>query len=238
MHGSLAENQARLAELADALKAPKAQVAVFAPSPYLAQCQVQLSDSPIAWGAQTLSEHEQGAYTGEVSASMLKDFGCSMVLVGHSERRELFGETDAAIAEKFKKALADNLIPVLCVGETLEQRESGKTLEVIQSQIQAVMGLVGVEGFGKSVIAYEPVWAIGTGLTASPEQAQEVHASIRALLAQQNGEIAQTVRILYGGSVKPSNAADIFAQPDVDGALVGGASLVASDFIAICNAVA
>jgi len=238
MHGSLAENQARLAELADVLKAPKAQVAVFAPSPYLAQCQAQLNDSPIAWGAQTLSEHEQGAYTGEVSASMLKDFGCSMVLVGHSERRELFGETDSAIAEKFKKALADNLIPVLCVGETLEQRESGKTLEVIQSQIQAVMGLVGVEGFGKSVIAYEPVWAIGTGLTASPEQAQEVHASIRALLAQQNGEIAQTVQILYGGSVKPSNAADIFAQPDVDGALVGGASLVASDFIAICNAVA
>lgn len=237
MHGSLAENQTRLTQLVSALKHNETtDVAVFATTPYLFQCKSLLAASPIMWGAQDVSEYASGAYTGEVSTSMLLDFGCHMVLVGHSERRELFHETNEIVANKFAAALAANITPVLCVGETLEQREAGQTLVVIVEQIEAVLKRVGIASFKQAVIAYEPVWAIGTGKTASPEQAQEVHAAIRQLLAQYDENIAQGMQILYGGSVKPNNADAIFAQPDVDGALVGGASLNSDDFVKICNA--
>lgn len=236
MNGNLAENQARLTQLVAGLKDVKALTGVFAPAPYLAQCESILSSTDVIWGGQTLSEYASGAYTGEVSAEMLKDFGCQYVLVGHSERRELFGESDQQVADKFAAALENNLVPVLCVGETLDQRESGTTMKVIAEQINAVLEKSGANGFAKAVVAYEPVWAIGTGKTATPEQAQEVHAAIRSQLAEANAEMAQKIQILYGGSVKPGNAASIFAQADVDGALVGGAALNAQDFIDICNA--
>lgn len=236
MNGSLAENQTRLTELKNGLTSSNIDMAVFPTAPYLSQCQSLLGASPIAWGAQTVSEYAAGAYTGEVSAEMLNDFGCEYVIIGHSERRELFGETDAQVAAKYIAAQQAGLIPVLCVGETLEQREAGDTQAVISKQVNAVLEAAGIDSFAKAVIAYEPVWAIGTGKTATPEQAQQVHADIRAQLAQQNSNIADKVQILYGGSVKPANAKAIFAQADVDGALVGGAALNAQDFIQICNA--
>lgn len=169
---------------------------------------------------------------------MLKDFGCRYVIVGHSERRALYGEDDGLVAKKFKQALAGGLVPILCVGETLAQRESGQTAEVVAAQLDAVLDAAGVEVFAGVVVAYEPVWAIGTGLTASPAQAQAVHEGIRARLAARNAEVAAGVRVLYGGSVKAGNAAELFAMPDIDGALVGGASLVAEEFVAICRAAA
>ncbi len=210
------------------------EYAVFPPFVFLDQCQQQLADSDLAWGAQNVSAEPQGAYTGEVSASMLKEGGCRYVLVGHSERRTLYGESNQQVADKFAMALSAELLPVLCVGETLAQRKAGETLAVVQQQLAAVLTLVDNHRLlSPAVIAYEPVWAIGTGQHASPEQAQQVHAAIRQQVAKVNVEVAQMMRILYGGSVKPENAKGFFAQPDIDGALVGGASLDADKFIEI-----
>ncbi len=236
MNGSLAANE----RLLDALKAglkPVAglEFAVFAPFPYLAAISSLLSGSFIGWGAQDVSEHDVGAYTGEVSGSMLREFGCRYVLVGHSERRQLFGEVDMQVAAKFAAAQRHGLIPILCVGETLEQRELGATEVVVGRQLDAVLDLTGIVALKNAVVAYEPVWAIGTGKNASPDQAQAVHAFIRERLALRSKEIADAVTLLYGGSVKASNAAELFTQPDVDGGLIGGASLIADDFLAICK---
>ena len=237
MHGGLKTNQQLLQDVVAGVSGLRdVAVAVCVPFPYLAQTQAVLSGTPVAWGAQNLSEQAQGAFTGEVSASMLQDFACRYVLVGHSERRAIYGETDNLVAEKFAAALASGLRPVLCVGETLEQRDAGKTLEVVFAQIDAVLARVGVAAFSGAVVAYEPVWAIGTGRTDTSAQAQEVHAAIRAKLAKLDGGVAEGLQILYGGSVKPGNAVELFSMPDIDGGLIGGASLVASDFLAICAA--
>ena len=212
-------------------------MAVFPPYPYLAQVQSMLQGSAITWGAQNLNPAPKGAHTGEVAADMLLEFGCSQVLVGHSERRTLYGETDQDVAKRFAAALEAGLQPILCVGETLEERESGQTEVVVGRQLDAVLEQSGIASFDRAIIAYEPVWAIGTGKTASPEQAQAVHAFIRDKLAALDAIIAGQMRILYGGSVNGSNAADLFAREDIDGGLVGGASLKAEDFLAIRNAV-
>jgi len=238
MHGSLASN----ARLLDALKAGLKQhaegvdCAVCAPFPYLAQVSAALSGSPIAWGAQDLSEHDAGAYTGEVSGAMLKEFGCRFAIVGHSERRSLYAEDDSRVAAKFVAAQRAGLTPILCVGETLEERERGETENVVGRQLDAVLAAAGAGAMANAAIAYEPVWAIGTGRNATAKQAQDVHAFIRARLAARDRGLAQRVTIVYGGSVKPGNAAELFAMPDIDGGLIGGASLVAEDFIAICAA--
>jgi triosephosphate isomerase len=237
MHGSLAEN----ARLLDALKTKLGRIeglacAVCVPFPYLAQVSAALSGTRIAWGAQNLSEHDSGAYTGEVSGAMLKDFGCRFAIVGHSERRSLYGEDDRRVAAKFVAAQRAGLTPILCVGETLEQRERGETERAVGSQLDAVLDAAGVTALGRASLAYEPVWAIGTGRNATPQQAQDVHAFIRARVAARDGGLAQRVTIMYGGSVKAGNAGELFAMPDVDGGLIGGASLVAEDFAAICVA--
>jgi triosephosphate isomerase len=233
MHGNLAGNAALLAGLrAGVDSVGNCEVAVCSPFPYLAQVQSILQGSAISWGAQDLSVHAQGAYTGEVSGAMLGDFACRWVLAGHSERRALHGETDQLVADKAAAALAAGLIPVVCVGETLDEQEAGRTDEVIARQLAPVLAL-GAQAVGQIVLAYEPVWAIGTGRTATPDQAQEVHAGIRALLSALG---VPGVRVLYGGSVKAANAASLFAMPDIDGALVGGASLVAEEFLRIAAA--
>lgn len=216
----------------------KADLAVFPPFAYLAQAEMQLAGSHIKYGGQTLNPNTHGAFTGETSGAMLADLACYYVLVGHSERRALYGESDTDVAERFKAAQAAGLIPVLCVGESQQERENGQTERVVGRQLDAVIELVGIDAFDNAVIAYEPVWAIGTGLTASPEQAQSVHAFVRSKLTALNVTIAGQIQILYGGSVKGSNAAELFAQIDIDGGLVGGASLTAEDFLAIYNAVA
>ena len=234
MHGSLAENAALLAALKPALAGIEAVVCV--PFPYLAQAQSELAGSSIAWGAQNLSEHSKGAYTGEVSASMLRDFGCQYVIVGHSERRSLYGESDRQVAAKFIAAQAGGLVPILCVGESLEERESGVTEQVVARQLDAVISAAGIGSLANAIVAYEPVWAIGTGKTASPQQAQAVHAFIRGKIAGLDAAIADGLVIQYGGSVKAANAAELLAQPDIDGGLIGGASLVAEEFAAICQA--
>lgn len=237
MNGSLQANQLLLKELSAGITdARGVAVAVCVPFPYLAQAQALLADTSLAWGAQNLSEKDSGAFTGEVAASMLRDFACRYVLVGHSERRTLYGENNALVAEKFAAALAGGLQPILCVGETLAERETGKTGEVVAKQVAAAIDRAGIAAFSKAVVAYEPVWAIGTGKTASSAQAQEVHAAIRAQVARADVKVAEGLQILYGGSVKPSNAAELFGMPDIDGGLIGGASLVASDFLAICQA--
>jgi triosephosphate isomerase len=239
MHGSQAMVQELLEGLLEGTKeASNVDMAVFPPFPYLAQACSLLEGSDIAWGAQHLNPVAQGAHTGEVSAGMLLDLGCRYVLTGHSERRSIYGESDADVAEQFEAALAAGLVPVLCVGETLEERESGSTEAVVERQLDAVLNRCGVSGFKQAVVAYEPVWAIGTGKTASPEQAQDVHAFIRDKFASQDDIIAGQLRILYGGSVNGSNAADLFAREDIDGGLVGGASLKVGDFLAIRNAIA
>jgi len=239
MHGGLKSNQQLLQDVAaGAAGLSGVGVAVCVPFPYLAQAQSALTGTSVAWGAQNLSEQAQGAFTGEVSASMLQDFACRYVLVGHSERRSIYGESDSLVAEKFAAALAAGLVPVLCVGETLAQREGGQTVDVVSAQIDAVLKRVGVAVFANAVVAYEPVWAIGTGRTATSEQAQEVHAAIRAQIARADAGVAAGLQILYGGSVKPSNAVELFGMPDIDGGLIGGASLVAADFLAICSAAA
>ncbi len=236
MHGSLAENAALLAALKPALAGIKAVVCV--PFPFLAQAQAELTGSSIAWGAQNVSEQAKGAFTGEVSAAMLLEFGCTYVIVGHSERRSLYGESDALVARKYKAAQAAGLTPILCVGESLEERESGVTETVVARQLDAVIDAAGVSSLAKAVIAYEPVWAIGTGKTASPEQAQTVHAFIRSKIAALDAGVADQLVIQYGGSVKAANASELMAQPDIDGGLIGGASLVADEFVAICQAAA
>ena len=236
MHGSLAENAALLAALKPALAGIEAVVCV--PFPYLAQAQAVLGGSSIAWGAQNLSEQTKGAFTGEVSAPMLLDFGCRYVIVGHSERRSLYGESDELVASKYVAAQAAGLTPILCIGESLEERESDVTEAVVGRQLDAVIKLAGVASLAKAVVAYEPVWAIGTGKTASPEQAQAVHAFIRGKIASLDAGVAAQLVIQYGGSVKAANAAELMVQPDIDGGLIGGASLVADEFVAICRAVA
>ena len=237
MFGSLKSNLSLLQDVAAGVSGLRGtSVAVCVPFPYLAQAQSVLTGTAVSWGAQNLNEQVQGAFTGEVSASMLQDFACRYVLVGHSERRAIYGESDTLVAEKFAAALASGLSPILCVGETLAQREAGKTVEVVAAQIDAVLKRVGVAAFSGAVVAYEPVWAIGTGRTASAQQAQEVHAAIRAQIAAADAQVAEGLQILYGGSVKPGNAEELFAMADIDGGLIGGASLVAADFLAICRA--
>ena len=237
MHGNLVDNQALLSSLRAQLAGLRnVSCAVFAPAPYLAQVQQVLAESNIAWGAQNVSEYDKGAYTGEIATSMLSDLGCRYVLLGHSERRAMYGETDEIVAAKFVAALSAGLTPVLCVGETLGEREAGQAETVIARQLDAVIARAGVAGLAKSVVAYEPVWAIGTGKTASPEQAQAIHAFIRQKIAYLDAMVAQDLVILYGGSVKAANAVELFSQPDIDGGLIGGASLVADEFVAICNA--
>ncbi len=237
MHGSLAQNEVLLNALAAGLAhMPGVDCAVCVPFPYLHQAQKKLAGTPIKWGAQDAHQLDKGAYTGEVSASMLGDFGCTYVLVGHSERRSLYGESSALVAEKYAAVQKAGMTPVLCIGETLEQREAGATESVVAEQLDAVIALAGVQSLGGAVLAYEPVWAIGTGKTATPEQAQAVHAFIRQRVAGLDKAVAQGLRILYGGSVKASNAAELFAMADIDGGLIGGASLIAEDFLAICTA--
>lgn len=212
------------------------EVAVCPPYVYIPEVQGQLHGSPISWGGQDLSMHQQGAYTGEVSGQMLVDFGCKYVIVGHSERRGYHAETDRQVAEKYQAALDVGLVPILCVGETLEQREQNTTEDVVRRQLGAVIEHCGIGALEAGVIAYEPVWAIGTGMTATPEQAQDVHGFIRGIIAQQDSAVADKVRILYGGSMKPSNAAELISKPDIDGGLIGGAALKAADFLEICKA--
>jgi len=237
MHGSRAEN----AELIEALllglpdQVPF-DIAVCPPFVYLWEVGRQLKSSSIALGAQSVCAEQVGAFTGEASAAMLKDVGCQYVIVGHSERRAIYKEDDALVARKFLAAQSQGLLPILCVGETLEERERGQTMQVVSRQLTAVLDLAGVAALRTAVIAYEPVWAIGTGKNATPEQAQEVHAHIRNAIAARDAKIAAGVRILYGGSVKAANARELFAMPDVDGGLVGGASLKADEFLKICAA--
>ena len=233
MHGNHSANAELLAGII-AARPFVADVAVCVPLPYLASTAVALAAQDIRWGAQDCSAHEQGAYTGEVSAAMLAEFGCRYVIVGHSERRGHHAESDALVAEKAKAALARGVTPIVCVGETLAQREAGETESVVKRQLSAAIHTL-AHCAGEMVVAYEPVWAIGTGLTATPEQAQAVHALLRAQLRAATAR-ADDMKILYGGSVKPDNAATLFAQPDIDGGLIGGASLKAADFVAICRA--
>jgi triosephosphate isomerase (TIM) len=237
MHGTRSENAALLDQLLDRLpEALAADVMVCPPFVYLQETARRLKDTGVDLGAQSLCAEPLGAFTGEVSGAMLRDVGCGFAIVGHSERRQIYGENDALVARKFVAAQAAGLVPVLCVGETLDERERGDTTEVVARQLDAVLAVTGVAALRSAVIAYEPVWAIGTGRTATPEQAQEVHAMIRARIAAADARIADEVRILYGGSVKASNARELFAMPDIDGGLVGGASLKAEEFAQICAA--
>ena len=236
MHGSLAANLTLLTRVKDATPGFGCEVAVCVPFPYLAQACAALAGTAVAWGGQNVSEYAQGAYTGEVSAAMLKEFDCRYVLVGHSERRALYGESDGTVAAKFGQAQRAGLTPILCVGETLAERDGGVTAAVVTRQLAAVINDSGAAALSRAVVAYEPVWAIGTGKTASPQQAQDVHALIRARVGESDAAVAAGLRILYGGSVKPGNARELFDMPDIDGGLIGGASLVAADFLAICAA--
>ncbi len=211
-------------------------VAVCPPYVYIPLTQNLLAGSPIGLGAQDIAEQDAGAFTGEVSAPMLQEFGCRYAIVGHSERRSIYGEKDTDTARKFAAARKHGLTPILCVGETLEEREQGITEAVVARQLDAVIDLEGIEALNDAVIAYEPVWAIGTGKTATPQQAQDVHAFIRGKLATLNSTVAAKVQILYGGSVKGANATELFAMPDIDGGLIGGAALDAQEFLAICKA--
>jgi triosephosphate isomerase (TIM) len=239
MHGSRSANQSLLAELETCLEDEwPIDIVVFPPYVYISEAVRVLEDGPILVGAQDVCAENGGAFTGQVSAPMLKDVGCAYVLVGHSERRRLNHEDDALVARKFVAALKAGLIPVLCVGETLEERELKQTEAVVGRQLDAVIKLQGVGGFSQGILAYEPVWAIGTGRTATPEQAQQVHAFLRHRVAGHDAKIAGQLRILYGGSVKGGNAQELFAMPDVDGGLVGGASLSADEFRQICAAAA
>lgn len=237
MNGSMASNAVLLDSLLSELRdLPSGRVAVVPPFPYLAQCADKLAGSAVGWGAQDVSEHGAGAYTGEVSAEMVADLGGRYVIVGHSERRAMHGESNELVARKALKAKAAGLVPIMCVGETLDDRESSRTESVVAAQVDALLDVAGVDVLKAGILAYEPVWAIGTGKTASPEQAQEVHAFIRSRVCVRDEGCGAGLRILYGGSVKGSNAASLFGMPDVDGGLVGGAALVASDFVQICRA--
>ncbi len=237
MNGGLDGNETLLKALADA--APSlvgVDVSVCVPFPHLFQPAMLLENTAITWGAQNVSEHLIGAYTGEVSAPMLREFSCKYVLVGHSERRSLYGEDDATVARKFMAAQKAGITPILCVGETLAERDANATESVVGRQLDKVIELAGIAALENAVVAYEPVWAIGTGKTASAEQAQEIHAFIRKRVASLDSGLATKLLILYGGSVKSSNAAQLMIMPDVDGGLIGGASLIAEDFLGICRA--
>ena len=237
MHGGVEQNRDLLSKIvAGTMGIGKATCAVCVPYPYLSQVHSLLKDTHISWGAQNISQYDKGAYTGEVSAMMLNDFSCRYVIVGHSERRTLYGEDNRTVAHKFKAALDAGLVPILCVGETLDQREAGLMEQVVSEQLDAVIELVGAEVLADSVLAYEPIWAIGTGKTATPQQAQDAHIFIRNRIASQNSTIAAELQILYGGSVKANNAVELFAMPDIDGGLIGGAALLADDFVSICMA--
>jgi triosephosphate isomerase len=236
LHGSRAFATALVDRIAAEAPVPGVELLVMPPLPYLGDLIEDFEGTPLVFGAQDVSSNEQGAYTGEVSASMLVDVGARYGLCGHSERRRYHHEDSGLVARKFRAALNAGLRPVLCMGEQLEQRDAGRAEEVIAGQLQPVLDLVGVAGFADAVLAYEPVWAIGTGRTATPEQAQAMHAFIRRQIARHDARIADSLPILYGGSVKPDNAGALFAQPDVDGGLIGGASLVAADFLAIARA--
>lgn len=233
MHGSLAFNQALLAHIRDCPGAAHSDIVVCPPAIYLPQCQSILTGSPIAWGAQDISRFPSGAYTGEHAPEMLKEFGCQYAIVGHSERRSYHAENDDVVAEKAAAAIGADIRPIVCVGETLDQREKGETEAVVASQIDAVLKRIAPDHLDRLVLAYEPVWAIGTGKTATPAMAQDVHALIRERLARESRVAAAKVRILYGGSMKPENAAELLAMPDIDGGLIGGAALKAQDFLAI-----
>lgn len=234
MNGSLVANESLIQAMLSGIGQPSADVALCAPAPYLAQMQGLLQGSPITWGSQDVSAHEQGAYTGEISVTMLKDFGCRYAIVGHSERRQYHGETDEVVAAKAQRALSAGVTPIVCVGETLAQREAGETEAVVKRQLAAVVHTVG-HCITEIVVAYEPVWAIGTGKTATPEQAQAVHAVLRAQLAAATTN-PKRIHILYGGSMNAANAASLLSQPDIDGGLIGGASLKAADFLSIVSA--
>jgi len=237
MNGNLASSQALLKAILPPLAAlSRARYAVCAPYPYLAAVGQALRGLSVALGAQDVCQFDDGAYTGGVSGAMLADCGCRYVLVGHSERRGVFGETDEVVALKYGQALKHGLAPILCVGETLAEREAGVTEAVVSRQLDAVINRCGLQSLAQGVVAYEPVWAIGTGKTATPQQAQDVHGFIRGRVAAADRRIAENLTVLYGGSVKAGNAAQLFAMPDVDGGLIGGASLVADEFVAICRA--
>jgi triosephosphate isomerase len=236
MNGSRTLVTELLSAFRDNIATEHVDAVVFPPAVFLPLTEELLSGSGLAWGGQNCHHLDSGAYTGEISLPMLKEFGCQFVLVGHSERRSLFGETNQVVADKVEAALNSGVTPMICVGETLDQREADQTEQVVAEQIQAVLDRVGSEGLGKSVIAYEPVWAIGTGKTASPEQAQQVHSFIRGLVAKADTNVAENIHILYGGSVNAGNAQQLFAMKDIDGGLVGGASLKADEFVAICAA--
>ncbi|HRP35534.1 MAG TPA: triose-phosphate isomerase [Gammaproteobacteria bacterium] len=236
MYGSRAFTRSLVAGLAaEFANGAPCEIAVCPPFAYLADAVAAAASGPILVGGQDVSAQDEGAFTGEVSGSMLADLGCRFAIVGHSERRSLHGESDELVAGKFLAAQRHGLVPILCVGESLEEREAGQTEAVVGRQLGAVVGAAGIEAFSGAVIAYEPIWAIGTGRTASPEQAQAVHTFIRGLLRAENGTIADFVKVLYGGSVKAANAAELFAMPDVDGGLVGGASLEVAGFASICR---
>ena len=236
MNGDLASNAALMSSIVAGMPDSTCGVAVCVPSPYLAQVAAALDGSPVAWGSQDVSEHERGAYTGEVSTAMLGEFGCRYAIVGHSERRTWFGDTSERVALKAERAIAAGLVPIVCVGETLQEREQGRAVEIVATQLDAVLERIGASGIGRAVVAYEPVWAIGTGKTATPEEAQAMHAAIRAHVAARDEQVAAGLAILYGGSVKASNAASLFGSADIDGGLIGGASLVAEDFLGIVEA--
>ena len=236
MNGNL-QSVVELVEGIKAGDAGKAELAVFPPAAFLMKVGGLLADSEIALGAQNVCDQEAGAFTGEVAAAMLKECGCRYALAGHSERRSLYLETDQLVAARFATAVASGITPILCVGETLDEREQGTTEDVVARQIDAVIDVCGIGGIAQAIIAYEPVWAIGTGKVATPDQAQEVHAFIRGKLARLNAGVAEQVQILYGGSMNPSNAAELLSQADIDGGLIGGASLKADDFLAIAQAV-
>ncbi len=235
MHGSKAGVTELLSEIKEGVKSLSCDIIICPPSLFIDQVRQELIETGIFLGAQNAHPQNEGAFTGEIALSMLPGFDCSYVIIGHSERREIFLESDEFVAEKFLEAQAQGLTPILCIGETQSQREKGLTEKVVLNQLQSVISKVGIAAFADAVIAYEPIWAIGTGLTASPEQAQEVHKNIREFLAKLDQSIAEAISILYGGSVKSTNAKELFAMSDIDGALVGGASLQAEDFIKICK---
>jgi triosephosphate isomerase len=238
LHGTRSFATALVAEIAGALPLPGVDVVILPPLPYLGDLIEDFEGAELDFGAQDVSSNEKGAYTGEVSAAMLVDVGAKYGLVGHSERRQYHHEGSELVAKKFLAAKNAGLAPILCLGESLAQREAGRTEAVIASQLAPVLELVGAQGFDGAVVAYEPIWAVGTGRTATPAQAQEVHAFVRGQIAGRDARIAGSLPILYGGSVKPDNAAALFAQPDIDGGLIGGASLAAADFLAIARAAA
>ncbi|MEE9344502.1 MAG: triose-phosphate isomerase [Methylococcales bacterium] len=237
MHGTRASNRELIAGILAGLNANQnCDAVVCVPFTAISEASDAISGTSLALGSQNVADADQGAYTGEISANMLAEYGCGYAIVGHSERRQLYGETNQLVAARYEHAMKGGIIPVLCIGETDEQREQGKTFDVIAEQLSAVIDHSGIESLSKAVIAYEPVWAIGTGKTATPDQAQEVHAFIRKQIAARDSALAETVQILYGGSVKPDNAADLFGKDDIDGGLIGGASLQADSFLGIINA--